>query len=165
MGVSKPAFTAEMKAFLLALTLSLASASTAQERAGGLFGFGLLDFGGDTAASSDPLTQLTSILTDASSTTESTPANPNIIQSVLDVLTGASTCLPFESVASLLGLETSPVPSPGSDPLGFLLHPLIIPIILAAVTFNPPALALAMGALAGNLMLTHLLTEQAATGC
>merc|ERR1712098_900608 len=163
-----------MKAVILALAVSFVSAAKPQEREGGLFGFGLLDFGGEatattTAAPSDPLALLTSILTEAAgetqTTTDSTATGPDLIGRVIDVLTGVTTCLPFEDIASLLGIETSPVPSPSSDPIGFLLHPLILPIILAAITVNPAALALAMGALAGNLMLTHLLTQQAAEGC
>merc|ERR1712121_316150 len=162
-----------MKAVIFALAVSFVASAKPQEREGGLFGFGLLDFGGDatattTAAPSDPLALLTSILTEAAgetTPTDSTATDPDLIGRVIDVLTGVTTCLPFEDIASLLGIETSPVPSPSSDPIGFLLHPLILPIILAAITVNPAALALAMGALAGNLMLTHLLTQQAAEGC
>merc|ERR1712025_1039551 len=78
-----------------------------------------------------------------------------------DLLTGVTTVLPIADIAALMGINTDPVPSPFSDPLGFVMHPLVTPIIMAAITFNIPALALAQGALAGNLIITHLLTIQA----
>jgi len=83
--------------------------------------------------------------------------NSGIIQNLIDVLTGKVATIALDQLSSLLGLN-NPVPSPLSDPVGFLTHPLISPIILAAVTLNPPALALAMGGLAGNLVLTHIFT-------
>merc|ERR1712106_675859 len=121
-----------------------------KDRAGGLLGFGLL--GGDTttAASSGDTT------TAAGADDLSGP-----IKSLIDLLTGVSAVLPVEDIANLMGINISPIPSPFSDPLGFVTHPLITPIILAAVTLNVPAMALAQGALAGNLIITHLLTQQA----
>merc|ERR1712130_909469 len=80
-----------------------------------------------------------------------------IIQNLVDVLTGKVATIALDQLSNLLGLN-NPVPSPLSDPIGFLTHPLISPIILAAVTLNPPAMALAMGGLAGNLVLTHIFT-------
>ena len=119
------------------------------ERDGGLLGFGLLGGGDTTTAAAD-------------ATTASSDGLAGPIQGLLDLLTGVSSTLPIADIASLMGINTDPVPSPFSDPLGFVMHPLITPIILAAVTLNVPALALAQGALAGNLIITHLLMQQQA---
>merc|ERR1712168_1293210 len=144
---------------LLSLLPLLCIVSAAPE--GGLLGFGLL--GGDsstntttttTAASPATTTALVEALT---STTAASSDNSGIIQNLVDVLTGKVATIALDQLSSLLGLN-NPVPSPLSDPIGFLTHPLISPIILAAVTLNPPALALAMGGLAGNLVLTHIFT-------
>merc|ERR1712123_492160 len=144
--------------FLVYSLCSLAAAETflyEKERAGGLLGFGLL--GGDaTTASADATTAATSDVTTAASDGLAGP-----IQSLIDLLTGVSTVLPIADIASLLGINTDPIPSPFSDPLGFVMHPLITPIILAAVTLNIPGMALAQGALAGNLIMTHLFMQQA----
>ena len=121
------------------------------ERDGGLLGFGLLG-GEDT----------TTATTAADATTASSDGLAGPIQGLLDLLTGVTSTLPIADIASLMGINTDPVPSPFSDPLGFVMHPLITPIILAAVTLNVPALALAQGALAGNLIITHLLMQQQA---
>merc|ERR1711951_128250 len=150
---------------LLSLLPLLCIVSAAPE--GGLFGFGLL--GGDsisntttttaptttTTASPATTTALVEALT--STTASSSSDNSGIIQNLVDVLTGKVATIALDQLSSLLGLN-NPVPSPLSDPIGFLTHPLISPIILAAVTLNPPALALAMGGLAGNLVLTHIFT-------
>merc|ERR1719234_2661766 len=93
----------------------------------------------------------------STTTTASGGDNSGIIQNLVDVLTGKVATIALDQLSSLLGLN-NPVPSPLSDPIGFLTPPLISPIILAAVTLNPPALALAMGGLAGNLVLTHIFT-------
>merc|ERR1712083_1087835 len=119
------------------------------ERDGGLLGFGLLGGGETTTAAAD-------------ATTASSDGLAGPIQGLLDLLTGVTSTLPIADIASLMGINTDPVPSPFSDPLGFVMHPLITPIILAAVTLNVPALALAQGALAGNLIITHLLMQQQA---
>merc|ERR1712106_553065 len=159
--------------FLVYSLCSLSAAETflyEKERAGGLLGFGLLGGDATTAASSgDATTASSSDATTASATTAATSdvttaasdglAGP--IQSLIDLLTGVSTVLPIADIASLLGINTDPIPSPFSDPLGFVMHPLITPIILAAVTLNIPGMALAQGALAGNLIMTHLLMQQA----
>merc|ERR1739838_784770 len=125
-----------------------------KDRAGGLLGFGLL--GGDTttAASSADTTTTTSAdpttTTASSGDTTTTAAADDLsgpIKSLIDLLTGVSTVLPVEDIANLMGINISPIPSPFSDPLGFVTHPLITPIILAAVTLNVPAMALAQGAL------------------
>merc|ERR1711990_393326 len=155
----------EMHFFSLLPLLCIVSAAPD----GGLFGFGLL--GGDsttntttssapstttTTASPATTTALVEALT-SSTTTASSSDNSGIIQNLVDVLTGKVATIALDQLSSLLGLN-NPVPSPLSDPIGFLTHPLISPIILAAVTLNPPALALAMGGLAGNLVLTHIFT-------
>merc|ERR1712112_576332 len=117
-----------------------------KERAGGLLGLGLL--GGDSSGASD-------------ATTAANDGLEGPMKALIDLLTGVTTVLPIADIAALMGINTDPVPSPFSDPLGFVMHPLVTPIIMAAITFNIPALALAQGALAGNLIITHLLTMQA----
>merc|ERR1712183_1037929 len=147
---------------------SLVVAVEEKERAGGLLGFGLLG-GNDntttatTTTSSDTTTTPSTTATTASSGDTTTTEDPSsgAIQGLIDLLLGISSTLPIEDIANLMGINTNPIPSPLSDPLGFVTHPLITPIILAAVTLNIPALALAQGALAGNLIITHLLTQQA----
>merc|ERR1711935_186381 len=155
----------KMKTIFVSLSLVLAASAALQteDRAGGLFGLGLLPFGGaDTAAAADNVGLLESLLTgQTTDDTSSTNSDTDIVQTLIDVLTGVTTVLPIEAFANLLGIDTTPVPSPISDPIGFLTHPLITPLILAAVTLNIPALMLAQGALAGSLLLTHLLTQQA----
>merc|ERR1711971_557493 len=166
MGVVRKAF----KMHLFSLLPLLCIVSAAPE--GGLFGFGLL--GGDssttnntttssaaststTTASPATTTALVEALTSTTTTTASSTDNSGVIQNLVDVLTGKVATIALDQLSSLLGLN-NPVPSPLSDPIGFLTHPLISPIILAAVTLNAPALALAMGGLAGNLVLTHIFT-------
>merc|ERR1712012_704602 len=143
---SKESNSASPKMYLVSLLPVLCIVSAAPE--GGLLGFGLLGGGATTTA-------LVEVLT--SNTTASSSDNSGIIQNLIDVLTGKVATIALDQLSSLLGLN-NPVPSPLSDPVGFLTHPLISPIILAAVTLNPPALALAMGGLAGNLVLTHIFT-------
>merc|ERR1712192_261967 len=169
MGVASRVIKA-FKMQLLSFFPLLCIVSAAPE--GGLFGFGLL--GGDsssntttttssaaststTTASPVTTTALVEALTYTTTTTASSGDNSGIIQNLVDVLTGKVATIALDQLSSLLGLN-NPVPSPLSDPSGFLTHPLISPIILAAVTLNPPALALAMGGLAGNLVLTHIFT-------
>merc|ERR1712203_818615 len=165
-GVAGPKVKRASKMHLLSLLPLLCIVSAAPE--GGLFGFGLL--GGDsntnattssaasttTTASPATTTALVEALT-SSTTTASSGDNSGIIQNLVDVLTGKVATIALDQLSSLLGLN-NPVPSPLSDPIGFLTHPLISPIILAAVTLNPPAFALAMGGLAGTLVLTHIFT-------
>merc|ERR1712226_138648 len=116
-----------------------------------------------TTTSSDTTTTPSTTATTASSGDTTTTEGPSsgAIQGLIDLLLGISSTMPIEDIANLMGINTNPIPSPFSDPLGFVTHPLITPIILAAVTLNIPALALAQGALAGNLIITHLLTQQA----
>merc|ERR1711863_209092 len=147
MGVAGPKVKRASKMHLLSLLPLLCIVSAAPE--GGLFGFGLL--GGDSTANTTTTTAPST--TPSASTTDTS----GIIQNLVDVLTGKVATIALDQLSSLLGLN-NPVPSPLSDPIGFLTHPLISPIILAAVTLNPPALALAMGGLAGNLVLTHIFT-------
>merc|ERR1712198_557864 len=151
---------------LLSLLPLLCIVSAAPE--GGLFGFGLL--GGDstsnttttttaptTTTTASPVTTTALVEALTSTTASSSSDNSGIIQNLVDVLTGKVATIALDQLSSFLGLN-NPVPSPLSDPIGFLTHPLISPIILAAVTLSPPALALAMGGLAGNLVLTHIFT-------
>merc|ERR1711881_793480 len=112
--------------------------------------------GAPTTTTASPATT-TALVEALTSTTAGSSDNSGIIQNLVDVLTGKVATIALDQLSSLLGLN-NPVPSPLSDPIGFLTHPLISPIILAAVTLNPPALALAMGGLAGNLVLTHIFT-------
>merc|ERR1711951_215679 len=154
-----------IKMQMLSLLPLLCIVSAAPE--GGLFGFGLL--GGDSTSNTTTTTAPTTTTTASPATTtalvealtsttaSSSSDNSGIIQNLIDVLTGKVATIALDQLSSLLGLN-NPVPSPLSDPIGFLTHPLISPIILAAVTLNPPALALAMGGLAGNLVLTHIFT-------
>merc|ERR1712212_225317 len=132
------------KMHLLSLLPLLCIVSAAPE--GGLLGFGLL--GGDSSTNNTTTTTTPITTTTASpATTTASSDNSGIIQNLVDVLTGKVATIALDQLSSLLGLN-NPVPSPLSDPIGFLTHPLISPIILAAVTLNPPALALAMGGLA-----------------
>ena len=151
---------------LVSLLCSFVAAATflyEKERAGGLLGFGLLGGDASTAASADTTTASADTTTTSSgdATTAATDDLAGPIHSLIDLLTGASTTLPIADIAGLLGINTTPIPSPFSDPLGFVMHPLITPIILAAITLNIPAMALAQGALGGNLIITHLLVQQA----
>merc|ERR1712066_269552 len=158
---SKESNSSSLKMYLVSLLPVLCIVSAAPE--GGLLGFGLLGGGGDSTTStssttSSPATTTTALVEVLTSTsTASSSDNSGIIQNLIDVLTGKVATIALDQLSSLLGLN-NPVPSPLSDPIGFLTHPLISPIILAAVTLNPPALALAMGGLAGNLVLTHIFT-------
>merc|ERR1712168_68518 len=127
-----------------------------KDRAGGLLGFGIL--GGDSADSTTAAPADTDA-SDATTATNEDLAGP--MKALIDLLTGVTDKLPISDIAALMGINTDPIPSPFSDPLGFVTHPLITPIIMAAVTLNIPAMALAQGALAGNLIITHLLTMQA----
>merc|ERR1711872_969557 len=156
---SKESNSSSPKMYLVSLLPVLCIVSAAPE--GGLLGFGLLG-GGDSSSStssttSSPATTTALVEVLTSTSTASGSDNSGIIQNLIDVLTGKVATIALDQLSSLLGLN-NPVPSPLSDPVGFLTHPLISPIILAAVTLNPPALALAMGGLAGNLVLTHIFT-------
>merc|ERR1712025_1287965 len=166
MGVAKSQKLEKLpKMHLLSLLPLLCIVSAAPE--GGLFGFGLL--GGDSttntttttaAPSTTPSATTTTALVEALTTTTASSSSSDtsgIIQNLVDVLTGKVATIALDQLSNLLGLN-NPVPSPLSDPIGFLTHPLISPIILAAVTLNPPAMALAMGGLAGNLVLAHIFT-------
>merc|ERR1712037_1082700 len=152
MGVAGPKAKRASKMHLLSLLPLLCIVSAAPE--GGLFGFGLL--GGDSTTNTTTTTS-PSTTPAAATTAVSSSDTSGIIQNLVDVLTGKVATIALDQLSNLLGLN-NPVPSPLSDPIGFLTHPLISPIILAAVTLNPPALALAMGGLAGNLVLTHIFT-------
>merc|ERR1711934_743402 len=148
MGVAGPKFKRASKMHLLSLLPLLCIVSAAPE--GGLFGFGLL--GGDSTTNTTTTTAPSTTPSASTTTAASSSDTSGIIQNLIDVLTGKVATIALDQLSSLLGLN-NPVPSPLSDPIGFLTHPLISPIILAALTLNPPALALAMGGLAGNLVL------------
>merc|ERR1712080_766271 len=112
-------------------------------------------FFGDLWGAVNPIDNVLGLLsssnnTDTSeATTEATEEGSNFaaIQAITDVL-------PLDLLKQLLGL--TPVPSPMVDPVGFLKHPLVVPILMSAITLNPPAMAMAMGALAGNMALMYL---------
>merc|ERR1712115_280774 len=87
-------------------------------------------------------------------TTETEEEEGSNVTAITDVLTGVTNVLPLDLIKQLLGL--TPVPSPLVDPVGFLKHPLVVPILMSAITLNPPAMAMAMGALAGNMALMSL---------
>merc|ERR1711892_101264 len=112
--------------FLLYSLCSLASAETflyEKERAGGLLGFGLLGGDATTAASSGDATTASSDDSTTATADATTAANDGLagpIQSLINLLTGVSTVLPIADIASLLGINTDPIPSPFSDPLGFV---------------------------------------------
>merc|ERR1711951_285212 len=134
-----------IKMQMLSLLPLLCIVSAAPE--GGLFGFGLL--GGDSTSNTTTTTAPTTTTTASPATTtalvealtsttaSSSSDNSGIIQNLVDVLTGKVATIALDQLSSLLGLN-NPVPSPLTDPIGFLTHPLISPIILAAVTLNPP---------------------------
>merc|ERR1719369_1992217 len=81
-----------------------------------------------------------------------------IIQSVLGLLTGAVSSLnPLKSTLEPK-TTTPPLPNPLTDPLGFIMHPLISDIINAIVAGDIPALMKAQGELAGTL-ITQFITN------
>jgi len=81
-----------------------------------------------------------------------------IIQAVLNLLTGAVSSLnPFRSALETK-VNTPSLPNPLTDPLGFIQHPLISAIINAIVSGDPSALLKAQGDLAGTL-ITQFITN------
>merc|ERR1712212_1148042 len=109
------------KMHLLSLLPLLCIVSAAPE--GGLFGFGLL--GGDsstntTTTTTAPITT-TTVVEALTSTTAASSDNTGIIQNLIDVLTGKVATIALDQLSSILGLN-NPVPSPLSDPIGFLTH-------------------------------------------
>merc|ERR1711874_269042 len=81
-----------------------------------------------------------------------------IIQAVLNLLTGAVSSLnPFRSALETK-VTTPSLPNPLTDPLGFIQHPLISAIINAIVSGDPSALLKAQGDLAGTL-ITQFITN------
>merc|ERR1719495_2757371 len=81
-----------------------------------------------------------------------------IIQSVLGLLTGAVSSLNPLKSALEPKTTTPPLPNPLTDPLGFIMHPLISDIINAIVAGDIPALMKAQGELAGTL-ITQFITN------
>merc|ERR1711874_400438 len=81
-----------------------------------------------------------------------------IIQAVLNLLTGAVSSLnPFRSALETK-VNTPSLPNPLTDPLGFIQHPLFSAIIQAIVSGDPSALLKAQGDLAGTL-ITQFITN------
>merc|ERR1712115_323393 len=119
---SKESNSSSPKMYLVSLLPVLCIVSAAPE--GGLLGFGLLG-GGDSTATT---TALVEVLT--STSTASSSDNSGIIQNLIDVLTGKVATIALDQLSSLLGLN-NPVPSPLSDPVGFL------PILLSAQSSWP----------------------------
>jgi hypothetical protein len=81
-----------------------------------------------------PLATLVGLLQGLTAGGNSTAPSAVVVNSMLSVLAGNSTTLPLAEVATLLGLQPKTIPNPLTDPLGFITHPLIAPILLAAVT-------------------------------
>merc|ERR1711936_1546263 len=128
MGVAGPKVKRASKMHLLSLLPLLCIVSAAPE--GGLFGLGLL--GGDSTTNTTTTTAAPS--TTPSATTSTTPS-ATTTTALVEALT---TTTASSSSSDTSGIIQNLVPSPLSDPIGFLTHPLISPIILAAVTINPP---------------------------
>merc|ERR1712105_158169 len=81
-----------------------------------------------------------------------------IIQAVLNLLTGAADSLnPFKSIMEPKA-GVSPLPNPLTDPLGFIQNPLISAILQAIVAGDISALMIAQGDLAGTL-ITQFITS------
>jgi hypothetical protein len=85
-------------------------------------------------AAPGPLATLVGLLQGLTAGGNSTAPSAVVVNSMLSVLAGNSTTLPLAEVATLLGLQPKTIPNPMTDPLGFITHPLIAPILLAAVT-------------------------------
>jgi hypothetical protein len=81
-----------------------------------------------------PLATLVGLLQGLTAGSNSTAPSAVVVNSMLSVLAGNSTTLPLAEMATLLGLQPKTIPNPMTDPLGFITHPLIAPILLAAVT-------------------------------
>merc|ERR1712037_691313 len=129
MGCGSPKVEKASKMHLLSLLPLLCVVSAAPE--GGLFGFGLL--GGDST---------TNTTTTTSPSTTPAAATTTALVEALTSTTAVSSSDTSGIIQNLVDVLTGKVAT----------------IALAAVTLNPPALALAMGGLAGNLVLTHIFT-------
>ena len=115
---------------------------------------------GTTTTTSNPdiFALIGGILSGGGQTTTTPAPSTDIIQSIMNVLNGSTTELPIDEVMSLFGLTpNNPVPNPLEDPIGFLLHPLVTPILLTAVTGNLPGLLLAKANLAGSIILQMIM--------
>merc|ERR1711955_45878 len=119
-----------MKVVLLLLLPLLCSASPHLEDRG------FFDFD-NLWNSANPIDTLLGLLnsdnnTDIEETTTDTQEEEGskaAIKAITDVLTGVTNVLPLDLIK----------------------HPLVVPILMSAITLNPPAMAVAMGALAGNM--------------
>ena len=75
-----------------------------------------------------------------------------ILQSVLNLLTGAvSSVIPLRTTLEPKA-DVTPIPNPLSDPLGFIQHPLISAVVQALVSGDINAVLKAQGDLAGTLI-------------
>merc|ERR1712223_2325805 len=126
---SKESNSFSSKMYLVSLLPILCIVSAAPE--GGLLGFGLLG-GGDTTSST--------------STSTTSPATTTALVEVLTSTTTASSSDNSGIIQNLIDVLTGKVATIALDQLSSLLG------------LNHPALALAMGGLAGNLVLTHIFT-------
>merc|ERR1712066_1036856 len=99
------------------LALSTSAAVQTEERAGGIFGLGLLPFGddgagtdgptadsNDTAGDEDNIGLLESLLTANTNDDSSADSgsDTDIVQTLINVLTGVTSTLPIEDIANLL---------------------------------------------------------------
>merc|ERR1719495_1424355 len=131
---------------LLSLLGGNTESTSANEVAGGKGKEGKGGKGNDSAAESSILDTLSNNLLG------------QIIQSVLGLLTGAVSSLNPLKSAMEPKTTTPPLPNPLTDPLGFIMHPLISDIINAIVAGDIPALMKAQGDLAGTL-ITQFITN------
>merc|ERR1719369_1455620 len=131
---------------LLSLLGGNTESTSANEVAGGKGKDGKGGKGNDSAAESSILDTLSNNLLG------------QIIQSVLSLLTGAVSSLNPLKSAMEPKTTTPPLPNPLTDPLGFIMHPLISDIINAIVAGDIPALMKAQGELAGTL-ITQFITN------
>merc|ERR1719470_257414 len=98
--------------FLVCFLCTLAAGDTflyQKERAGGLLGFGLLGGDADTTAAPADTTAADATTT---ATTAANDALAGPIQALIDLLTGVTSQLPIADMAALLGINTTPIPSP-----------------------------------------------------
>merc|ERR1712105_540604 len=82
-----------------------------------------------------------------------------IIQGVLNLLTGAVSSLnPFKSAIEAK-TTTPPLPNPVTDPLGFIQSPLISAFLNAILNGDPSALMKPLGDLAGTLITQFIMNS------
>merc|ERR1712083_839578 len=81
-----------------------------------------------------------------------------IIQSVLNLLTGAVSSVLTLRTALEPKADVAPIPNPLSEPLGFIQHPLISGVVQALVSGDINAVLKAQGDLAGY-MITQFISN------